>query len=66
MILTRANIMNQAADLKEIEIPLLLPGIKINTSPTDVYPIQSVQLQRSGGEKWKLFGGVISNEQQSQ
>jgi branched-chain amino acid transport system substrate-binding protein len=64
--LTRANIMKQAANLNEVEIPLLLPGIKINTSPTDFYPIQSVQLQRFEGEKWKLFGGVISNESQSQ
>jgi len=64
--LTRANIMKQAANLNEVEIPLLLPGIKINTTPTDFYPIQSVQLQRFEGEKWKLFGGVISNESQSQ
>jgi ABC-type branched-subunit amino acid transport system substrate-binding protein len=60
--LTRANIMKQAANLNEVEIPVLLPGIKISTSPTDFYPIQSVQLQRFEGEKWKLFGGVISNE----
>jgi branched-chain amino acid transport system substrate-binding protein len=64
--LTRANIMKQAANLNEVEIPVLLPGIKISTSPTDFYPIQSVQLQRFEGEKWKQFGGVISNESQSQ
>ncbi len=41
--LTRENVMKQAASMKGVEIPLLLPGIKINTSATDFYPIQSVQ-----------------------
>jgi branched-chain amino acid transport system substrate-binding protein len=41
---------------------LLLPGIKVNTSPTDFYPLQSVQLQKFEGETWKLFGDVLSNE----
>ena len=54
--LTRDNVMKQAASLKGVEIPLLLPGIKVNTSPTDFYPIQSVQLPRFEGETWKLFG----------
>ena len=40
----------------------LLPGIKVNTSPTDFYPIQSVQLARFKGESWELFGDVLSNE----
>ena len=39
--LTRANVMKQAANLKDLELPMLLPGIKINTSPTDFYPIES-------------------------
>jgi branched-chain amino acid transport system substrate-binding protein len=43
-------------------VPILLPGIKINTSPTDFYPIQSVQLARFDGETWKLFGDVLSHE----
>ncbi|MBO0763383.1 MAG: ABC transporter substrate-binding protein [Hyphomicrobiaceae bacterium] len=60
--LTRENIMKQAASLKALEVPLLLPGIKINTSPTDFYPIQSVRLQRFEGETWQLFGDVLSNE----
>ena len=51
--LTRANVMKQAASLKGVELPLLLPGIKINTSPTDFYPIQSVQLARFKGETWE-------------
>jgi branched-chain amino acid transport system substrate-binding protein len=60
--LTRANVMKQAASLKNVEIPLLLPGIKINTSPTDFYPIQSVRLERFEGQTWHLFGDVLSNE----
>ena len=51
--LTRANIMTQAANLKDLEVPLLLPNIKINTTPTNFYPIQSVRLQRFRGETWE-------------
>ncbi|TWT13794.1 ABC transporter substrate-binding protein [Reyranella sp. CPCC 100927] len=60
--LTRANLMKQAANLKKVAIPLLLPGITVNTSATDYYPIQSVRLQRFKGETWELFGDVMSNE----
>ncbi len=62
--LTRENIMRQAANLKEFVPPMLIPGIKIRTSPTDFYPIQSVQLARFDGEAFKLFGDVLSNESQ--
>ena len=64
--LTRANVMKQAASLKGVEIPLALPGVKVNTSPTDFYPIQSVQLARFKGETWERFGEILSNEAQSQ
>ena len=60
--LTRANLMKQAASMKNLVVPLLLPGIKINTSPTDFYPIQAVNLARFSGETWELFGNVLSNE----
>jgi branched-chain amino acid transport system substrate-binding protein len=60
--LTRANLMKQAASMKDLVVPMLLPGIKINTSPTDFFPIQSVRLQRFKGETWELFGDVLSNE----
>jgi len=58
--LTRENIMKQAADLKNFEVGLLLPGVKINTSPTDFAPISSLQLMKFNGERWNLFGDVIS------
>ena len=57
--LTRENVMRQAADLKNLEIPVLLPGIRINTSPTDFYPIKQIQLARFDGKRWVLFGEVI-------
>jgi branched-chain amino acid transport system substrate-binding protein len=60
--LTRENVMKQAAGLKGFENPLLLPGIKINTSATDFYPIQAVQLSRLKGEVFELFGQVMANE----
>ena len=54
--LSRENIMKQAASLKNLELPLLLPGIKINTSATDFAPIEQEQLARFDGERWVLFG----------
>jgi len=58
--LTRANVMKQAASLKGLKLPMLLPGIEINTSPTDFYPIEQMQMQKFTGERWELFGPVIS------
>jgi ABC-type branched-subunit amino acid transport system substrate-binding protein len=58
--LTRENVMKQAASLKDFRTDVLLPGIKINTSPTDFAPISQLQLQRFKGERWELFGDVIS------
>ena len=47
---------------QKLRVPLLLPGITVSTSPTDFYPIQSVQLQRFKGETWELFGDIMSAE----
>jgi ABC-type branched-subunit amino acid transport system substrate-binding protein len=58
--LTRDNIMKQAADLKDFRTEVMLPGIKIDTSPTDFAPISSLQLMKLKGERWNLFGDVIS------
>jgi branched-chain amino acid transport system substrate-binding protein len=54
--LSRENILKQAANLKNVEFPLLLPGIKVNTSPTDHAPIEQEQLAKFDGERWALFG----------
>ncbi len=66
--LTRENVMKQAATLNDFEPDTLLPGIKINTSPTDFAPIKQLQMMRFKGEKWELFGPIMSgqlNEQSS-
>ncbi|MEH2474431.1 branched-chain amino acid transport system substrate-binding protein [Nitrobacteraceae bacterium AZCC 2161] len=60
--LTRANAMKQAASLKDFRSDILLPGITINTSPTDFYPIEQVRLMRFKGERWELFGDVLDFE----
>jgi branched-chain amino acid transport system substrate-binding protein len=57
--LTRENVMKQAANLKDLQLNVALPGIKINTSPTDFYPFESMQLARFDGKQWVLFGEVI-------
>ncbi len=60
--LTRENIMKQAANMKNIELPMLIPGIKINTSATDFYPIEQMQMERFNGTNWELFGPIIGGE----
>jgi branched-chain amino acid transport system substrate-binding protein len=60
--LTRANVMKQAASLKDFAPDLLLPGVKMNTSATDFAPIEQLKMMRFKGEKWELFGDVISDE----
>ena len=56
---SRENIMKQAANIKDFELPLLLPGMKINTSPTDHAPIEQEQLAKFDGERWVLFGEIF-------
>jgi len=58
--LTRENVMKEAANLKNLELDGLLPGVKINTSPTDFAPISSMQLMRFKGEAWERFGDILS------
>ncbi len=60
--LSRENVMRQAANLKKLELPGLLPGIRIDTGPTDYYPIEQLQLARFDGKQWVLFGEVIGDK----
>jgi branched-chain amino acid transport system substrate-binding protein len=60
--LTRANVMKQAASLKNLELGLLLPNVKINTSPSDFYPIEQMQMARFKKDTFERFGPVISGE----
>jgi branched-chain amino acid transport system substrate-binding protein len=57
---TRENIMKQAANLHDLELPTLLPGIKVNTSPTNYHPIRQMQLVKFDGTGWVRFGDVIA------
>jgi branched-chain amino acid transport system substrate-binding protein len=57
--LTRENVMKEAANIKNLQLPTALPGIVINTSPTDFFPFEQMQMQRFNGERWELFGPVI-------
>jgi branched-chain amino acid transport system substrate-binding protein len=59
--LSRTNVMKQAASIKNLELPMLLPGIKVNTSPTDFYPIEQEQLAKFTGETWLLFGEIYDS-----
>ena len=56
--LTRENVMKQAANLKNFALPMLLPGVRINTSATDYDPIKQLQLMRFDGREWVRFGEV--------
>ena len=58
--LTRENVMRQSASLKNFRLPLLLPGMSMNTSATDFFPIQQAQLAKFTGTQWELFGETIS------
>jgi branched-chain amino acid transport system substrate-binding protein len=60
--LTRENVMKQAASLKNLEQDLFLPGIKINTSATDFFPLEQMQMMRFKGEGWEVFGPVLTGE----
>ncbi|GGC89156.1 ABC transporter substrate-binding protein [Chelatococcus reniformis] len=60
--LTRENIMRQAANLKDVELPLLLPGIRLNTSPDDFRPLRDGYLAQFKGGEWVAFGDLIKGQ----
>jgi ABC-type branched-subunit amino acid transport system substrate-binding protein len=59
--LSRENIMKQATHMKDVPVSLLLPGILVNTTPTDYHPVKQMQLRRFDGVRWVSFGGLITN-----
>jgi branched-chain amino acid transport system substrate-binding protein len=59
--LTRANIMKLATHLDHVSLPLLLPGITLNTSPDNYYPIHTLQLKQYNGKRWVMIGKPISD-----
>ena len=59
--LTRENLMKQTQSIKDVELPMLLPGIKLNTSADQVTPIRQLQMARFNGKSWELFGDVLGD-----
>jgi branched-chain amino acid transport system substrate-binding protein len=59
--LTRENVMKQATSLKDLEVDLALPGIKINTSPTDYRIHKQFKMMRFNGERWESFGPILQD-----
>ena len=59
--LSRENVMRQAANLKDLALPMLLPGIKVTTSPDDYLPYQTLRMQRFNGQIWSVFGDPITD-----
>jgi branched-chain amino acid transport system substrate-binding protein len=57
--LTRDNVMYQATHMHDVEFPMLLPGIKINTTPTNYRGFNQMQLEKFDGKRWVLFGNII-------
>ena len=60
--LTRENVMKQAANLKNVMGSLALPGIVTNTSPTDYRINKQMQMMKFNGERWELFGDIITDD----
>jgi branched-chain amino acid transport system substrate-binding protein len=56
---SRETVMKQATSIAELEVPTLLPGIKVATSPTNYHPIRAMQLQKWDGKTWVRFGDII-------
>jgi branched-chain amino acid transport system substrate-binding protein len=56
--LTRENVMRVATSLKNVEFPMLLPGVRVSTSPTDYHPIQQFQMMRFNGKNWQFVGDI--------
>ena len=54
--------MKAAASMQDVQLPLFLPGMAMNTSEKDYFPIEQMQLMKFNGERWELFGDVISGE----
>ena len=59
--LTRENLLRQATDIKDLQLPMMLPGIKINTSPKDYLPVEQAHLMRFDGERWVRFGDILGS-----
>ena len=59
---SRANVMKQATSLRNVELPLLLPGVTVTTGPHDYLPFQQLRLQRFDGTSWAGFGELLDDQ----
>jgi hypothetical protein len=57
--LTRENLLRQAASIRSLQLPMLVPGIRVNTTPEDYRMVNQLQLQRFNGKEWELIGSVV-------
>ena len=59
--LTRENLLHHATTIKDVQLPMMLSGIKINTGPKDYLPVEQAQLMRFDGERWVRFGDILGS-----
>ncbi|WP_213289543.1 ABC transporter substrate-binding protein [Bradyrhizobium sp. sGM-13] len=59
--LTRENVLKQATNLKNVQLDLLLPGISVNTTPTDYRVNKQLQMMKFNGERWEMFGPILED-----
>ena len=60
--LSRENVMRQAANLADLELPMLMPGVMVDTSPTDYAPIEQFRIARFDGRSFVPFGALLDSE----
>jgi branched-chain amino acid transport system substrate-binding protein len=60
--LTRENVLKQATNLKNVQLDLLLPGISVNTTPTDYRVNKQLQMMKFNGERWEMFGPILEDK----
>jgi len=58
--LSPENIQKQAYSIRDLELPMLLPGIKVNTAPDDHMPVEQMQFMRFDGKQWERFGEILT------
>jgi branched-chain amino acid transport system substrate-binding protein len=58
--LSRENLLRQATNIQGLQLPLFLPGVKINISPTSRIAWRQASMARFDGSKWVLFGDILA------
>jgi branched-chain amino acid transport system substrate-binding protein len=58
--LTRENLLKQAANLKDVRLAMLLPGITLSNSPANYFPLNTLQPVRFNGKEMEPVGNVVN------